>query len=668
MLIITTALLVAMVVAVTGGLILWSNPSRPVNRAVFGGTLQMAAWLVCWHLAATSKEDGLFWLKWTCSVGALGPFNFWVVKEVIALDITRSLRSWLARSWLWILAPTALALIPFTDSFIPPESTKFKPIYGWGYYGFIWGQLCLYAILFRDTFKKLRTLSGAPRLELQVWLGGGCILALAIYVSMGLSAITSDPSYRRLQPLSVLLFYAGTAYFVTSFRIFDARQILRVTLEKALLVCGVAAAAFLLHAAFSLLLAKPIAFLGTIVGGLWIAGLINTRLNRLFNFYPQEITARKAVLEAAKRETRTDALESSFVSILKGWAHSDDAFIHTSVKDQMLFGEEELEKNGPVLSAMRRLRWATPERLARERSSVERQALKEFLASRRLGVLVLEQGTSLTALVGVGEGASRRPYTYPQVTHLMELTSIIAGALERAHFSAKVQHAEQLATVGLLGASLAHEIRNPLVSIKTFVQLLPTHYHDPVFREKFFRLIGDEVGRIDQLTEQLLDLASPRTYASEVVELHPLLRASLELVAAKAGHRNVQLLTDFGAVPDAAYTDASAAKQVMLNLCFNAIQAVESHSAGDKWVRIATRNTGQGIEMLVADSGPGISEDIRPRLFQPFQTTKSTGFGLGLAICSDILTNLNATISVDPSEPGRGATFRVIFPCQPLSS
>jgi signal transduction histidine kinase len=72
--------------------------------------------------------------------------------------------------------------------------------------------------------------------------------------------------------------------------------------------------------------------------------------------------------------------------------------------------------------------------------------------------------------------------------------------------------------------------------------------------------------------------------------------------------------------------------------------------------------------MAVADSGPGIAPEIRPKLFQPFQTTKSTGFGLGLAICSDILANLHATISVDPPTPGRGATFRVIFPCQPSSS
>jgi signal transduction histidine kinase len=242
------------------------------------------------------------------------------------------------------------------------------------------------------------------------------------------------------------------------------------------------------------------------------------------------------------------------------------------------------------------------------------------------------------------------------------------SALERAHFSAKAQHTEQLATVGLLGASLAHEIRNPLVSIKTFVQLLPTHYQDPAFRNKFFRLIGDEVTRIDQLTDQLLDLAAPRAYSAQMIELHPLLRSSMDLVAAKAAHRQVQLLTDFQASPDSAFTDPSAAKQVMLNLCFNAIQAVEACSSDERWVKIATRRLEAGIEMAMSDSGPGIAPEILPRLFQPFQTTKSSGFGLGLAICRDILANLHANITVDPPEPGRGATFRVTFPCQPLSS
>ena len=252
---------------------------------------------------------------------------------------------------------------------------------------------------------------------------------------------------------------------------------------------------------------------------------------------------------------------------------------------------------------------------------------------------------------------------------LVELASIIQSAFERAHFSVKAQRAEQLATAGLMGASLAHEIRNPLVSIKTFIQLLPKHYQDAAFRDKFFRLISDEVQRIDQLTEQLLDLASPRKYVAQSVDLHPLLRATIDLVAAKAADRRVEFSTRLDAAPAAVHTDPSAAKQVILNLCFNAIQAIDGGpQAGERWVRVSTRNVKDGVEMAVEDSGPGISAEMRPKLFQPFQSSKSTGFGLGLAICGDILANLNASITVDPPVEGRGATFRVTFPCLPLSS
>jgi signal transduction histidine kinase len=246
----------------------------------------------------------------------------------------------------------------------------------------------------------------------------------------------------------------------------------------------------------------------------------------------------------------------------------------------------------------------------------------------------------------------------------LELAAIIEGALERAQLSAKAQHAEQLATVGLMGASLAHEIRNPLVSIKTFIQLLPNHYQEPAFREKFFGLIGGEVGRIERLTEQLLDMASPKVYAAQLMPLHPVLESGLELVMTRAAAKSVAVKREFNAAPDLAFVDPAAVKQVLLNLCFNAIQAAELKT-GDRWLLVSTRNTSSGIELAVSDSGPGIPEEVRAKLFQPFQTTKSSGFGLGLAICKDILGNLNAGINVDPPAPGRGASFRVVFPCRP---
>jgi signal transduction histidine kinase len=660
----STATVASLVVAVVGLLLFWANPRRRVNRAVFGSSAIVATWLAFGHLAATQMEDGLFWLRWTYAIGALAPLSLWSVKESIVGDFNLHASLMLRRSVIWLLIAIVLMIIPFTDWFIPSHSSETERIRGLGYYLYFVGLVGAYAKLLHDSVRLMPSLTGAKKLELQVWLLGGCIVATLIYILIGLGALTHEAIYRKIQPIVILVFYAGTAYAITSHRIFDARQILLVCLEKAILVSCAALFALIVNRVLDVVISETVSLLVTVTVVLATAGWLNGWLDRQFQFMPPGGAARQAAFAIAQRENRPESLEAAFRGLLKGWGQSENAVILSGTKDTLSGMGFQLEVFGPVVSTLKELRWATPERLVRERLTSGRRALKDFLDKADLGVVVIEEGPALTLVIGIGVGASRRPYTYPQVLQLMELAAIIQAAFERVHFSTKAQHAEQLATVGLLGASLAHEIRNPLVSIKTFIQLLPDHYGDSRFRDKFFRLISDEVGRIDQLTEQLLDLASPRAYVAQEVELHPLLKSSMDLVAAKAAHRRVELITDFQAAPDRAVTDASAAKQVVINLCFNAIQAVESVDLPEKWVKVSTRNVPKGIEMAVADSGPGIAPDIRSRLFQPFQTTKSTGFGLGLAICNDILTNLEASISVDPSEPGRGATFRVIFPCQ----
>jgi signal transduction histidine kinase len=658
-----TAFVAAVVVVCVGLMIFWANPNRMVNRTVCTCSMHAALWLTCWQLVEISA-DRLFWFRWTCVVGALIPLHLWIVKEAIASELARFDLSLVRQGLIWLGISGPLAIIPLTQFFIPANSTAEHRVYGLGYYGYIAGTLGLYCFLLRDALRSIKRVSGVQRLELQVWLGGGCAVAATILARMALSALTKDQSFGRLQPLVILVFYVVTAYAITTHRIFDARQLMRIGLRRIVLVVVVGGVAYVAKLGFELFLPASFAWLATTAVALWLAALLSGWLDLLLHYYPQAMAVRQAAFDVARRETGVENLETAFRSVLKGWGQTDHAVVLSGGRDFLRGGGLELAGDGTVVQTMRQLRWVTPERLARERPTPGREEVARFLKQNGLGVLVVGEGPTLSVLLGVGIAASRQPFTYPQVTQLTELASIMESALERAHFSAKVQHTEQLATVGLLGASLAHEIRNPLVTIKTFVQLLPKHYQDAAFREKFFRLIGDEVGRIDRLTEQLLDLASPRAYASELIELHPVLRASVDLVAAKAADRQIRFLTDFQAAPNLVFTDASAAKQVMLNLCFNAIQAAEG-GEGERWVKVSTRNVANGVEMAVADSGPGIAPEIRPRLFQPFQTTKSSGFGLGLAICSDILANLHATISVDPAAAGTGATFRVTFPCQP---
>ncbi|HWA86939.1 MAG TPA: ATP-binding protein [Opitutus sp.] len=658
----TPASFAAFIVILVGGLIYWSNPSRRVNRAVCFGSVHIAIWLGCLHIAMTVNPIyGAFWVRLTSAVGSLFPLNFWMVKESIVQPADTSLRDSLRRNWPWLLVAVVLVWVPFTDYFIPSHSTPERHVYGWAYFTYAWVLLGIYGILILSSFRSSTTLKGAPRLELQIWLGGGCAMLIAIMATMALNAITGDRMYIRMQPLFTLIFYAGVSYVVTARRIFNARQILLVVVEKSILVGTVAVVAYVLDFSLSTFLPAPFAFVATTAATLWIAVELNGALDRWFQFYPQATAARQAAFAIARRESRIGDLENAFVSVLKGWGQSDHAVILSGTKGSLSGMGIKISESHPAVGALRQLRWATPERLARERPSAERKALAAFLAEHGLGVAVFGEGPSLTLILGVGVGASRRPFTYPQVAQLTELTSIIESVFERAHFSVAAQRAEQLATVGLLAASLAHEIRNPLVTIKTFVQLLPRHHQDESFRTKFFGLINDEVTRIDRLTEQLLDLASPRVYQAQNIALHPVLHASVELVVPKAADKNIEFMTNFQATPDFVFTDPSAAKQVLLNLCFNAIQAVETIEA-KRWVKISTRNVTSGVEMAVQDSGPGIAEDIRPRLFQPFQSNKSSGFGLGLAICSDFLAGLDATISVDPKQPGHGASFRVVFP------
>jgi signal transduction histidine kinase len=663
---VTTTLLAAALVCGIGGVILWANPDRRVNRLVSSCSFHGGAWLAFLHITLTAHvEEGLYWLRFTSAVGALIPIHLLYAKEEISGELDGR-GVWKGKVW-WILSSLFLMIVPFTEWFIPGHSKPDQRIYGAGYYTYIAGLLVLYSVLLWSAYRQLKRVSGVKRLELQVWLGGGSAAAVSIVGLMGASAILHEPSLIRIQPLIILVFFGVTAFSITSGRVFDAKHLLIIGGHRLVLVLLVAGVGYGADVLFALFVPSSVAWVATAAVALWFAAELEKVINNVLLIYPRASEARSKAYEIAMEEVRTETLEREFLKILSGWSQSAHGLLVVKGDDGLRSGGQSFEMDASVYELLRTVRWATPERLQRERSSASREELRLFLETHKLGALVLREGSTVDVLVGSGVRATRRPFTYPEVQQMFELASIFQTALARASLWTKAQRAEQLATVGVLGASVAHEIRNPLVSIKTFVQLFPIHYMDESFRVRFSRLIGSEVARIERLTEQLLDLASPRKYEPDPVSLHEVVKSSLELVYSKAEDKKTEIITEFEASPDIAFTDANASKQVILNLCFNAIQAQESQER-PRWVRLTTRNVDQGLELVVSDHGPGIAPEIRSRLFEAFQTTKSSGFGLGLAICSEILSSLGASISVDPFAPGQGATFRVVFPCPPRSS
>lgn len=663
---IDTTLVAALVALLVSVVALWSNPSRGMNRGFISLSINVFLWLMALRQSFRFQE-GLQWLRLASALGVGIVLHLnWLME--LARNPTATTRQRLRKLAPWIVGAVLLAAISFSSAFIPPESTAEHRIYGFGYYLYIAGVLTGYITLIVLALRSLDRCAGVQRIELQLLLLGGGAVAISSLALIALSALLGTPEFVRLVPLTVIIFYSGTVWLMTTTKLFDARLVLRIVGHRLSLVAVVAAGGWLLLQGLLSFVPYGLALFFTVLLGLFAAEYLSPRLEELFDL---RLTAnrdvRRAAYEAARRSVRMDQLEVAFVEVLKSWAGADHAAVLFGNEERFSSNSLNISKGSDCGRSLEELKWVTPERLSRERSTPDRDKLAAFLHEHHLGAVAFSGSGALAVFVAVGVRATRRPYTYPEVLQLLELASIFENAFARTHFSAKAQHAEQLATVGLLGASIAHEIRNPLVSIKALAQLLPQHHADPKFREKFFRLIRTEVDRIDRLTIQLLDMAQPRDFLGKMISLHDVITGAVELVETKAREKDVRVIAELQAEPDLIFSDVNAVKQVMLNLCFNALQAAENEPER-RWIRISTRRLPDAVEMIVSDSGPGIADELRPRLFQPFQSTKSSGFGLGLAICRDILSSLHASIAVEPKQPNEGATFRVKFPCQPPTS
>ncbi len=238
----------------------------------------------------------------------------------------------------------------------------------------------------------------------------------------------------------------------------------------------------------------------------------------------------------------------------------------------------------------------------------------------------------------------------------------IVGQLQDSH--REMMRADQLAATGQLAAGLAHELRNPLMSIKLIIQAAR---RDTTGDERLdamdLRILDEEVTRLESLLQTFLEFAKPATLETRRLNLQGIVEPSLQLLSRRAAIKRVSFSSRVHAGACDVEGDESQLRQVLLNLLLNAIDAAPPGGTVQVDVRpVAPDGAAEGfVELRVADNGSGLASEMRQRIFEPFFSTRETGLGLGLAICKRIVDSHGGEITAD-NRPGGGAEFVVRLP------
>ncbi|MFB3885877.1 MAG: ATP-binding protein [Thermodesulfobacteriota bacterium] len=223
----------------------------------------------------------------------------------------------------------------------------------------------------------------------------------------------------------------------------------------------------------------------------------------------------------------------------------------------------------------------------------------------------------------------------------------------------KLKQADRLAALGTLSAGLAHEIKNPLSAIKTFVQLLPQKIGSPAFMEKFGITVPREIDRINQLVEDLLELTRRRVKPMVPLDVNHVILQVVDLHEAEMEKRRILFEDRLDRKSPPVHGDSERLYRAFSNLVINAIQAMPN--GGSLTISSEQASSSSMAKITFKDTGIGMDEKTSKNLFNPFFTTKEKGVGLGMALTHKIIEEHGGTIEV-MSEKEKGTTFVLTLP------
>ncbi|UJL48244.1 PAS domain S-box protein [Virgibacillus sp. NKC19-16] len=211
---------------------------------------------------------------------------------------------------------------------------------------------------------------------------------------------------------------------------------------------------------------------------------------------------------------------------------------------------------------------------------------------------------------------------------------------------------EKMSIAGQLAAGIAHEIRNPLTSLKGFLQLMQAGVKG---NEQYYKIMLDEIEKMESITSELLFISKPLTETMKSESMDEMINDVIVLLRAQANVKNINIEYE-DTYKGFIHCDRSQIKQVLINLVKNAIESMDYSGT----IRLATTYTQTQVILSISDEGSGIPDEIIHKLGEPFFTTKENGTGLGLMISKQILKHHDATLGIEQNRH-KGSTFRISF-------
>ncbi len=678
------------------GLTVWrKHPGGPANRrfALLSGTL--AAWTLSNGLvySCAATPWGIVWARTAFAAASLIPLAFFLFVSAFpapAPPAPRVMHPALAAAALLFLGLSATPLIAERTAAVQGAlQVVYGPLHR------LFGAYVVAALGWSLAFlaRKLRGVTGIDRLRVRYVLLGTAIAGVAGTTTNLLVPLFAGSSrFSPYGPVFSLAMVLLIAHAIVRHRLMNIRVAVRRGLTEAVSF-GVAAAVLvvLVWGLSALLEPQPTALpLWVALGLLLLTAQLFQPLRRLTQASLDRYCFRDAydyaqvVRDATRQLAGTvgaEALAGKLADGLAAALRPETILVYVRVSDgggyRLVASRADQDREPiPVL--------AVSSALVRELSARRQPLLVDELADDaagraaagelgRLGALCAApvSGEQLLGVILLGPKRTGDPYFAEDLDLLATLAGQAAIALRNAQLysqlvvaEAERRRAERLASIGALASGIAHEIKNPLVAIRTFAELFPERADDPDFRGEFAQVVLREIERIDHLVARLRGLVTAPVGALTAVDVRQPLEETLTLLRGELQRRGITPRTTWAAALPAIMADPAQLKQLFLNLLMNALEAMERGGELDVQVRLRHALAEPRLVVEISDTGPGIREELLGRVFEPFVTTKARGSGLGLSICRAIADAHRATIRAENRVSG-GARVVVEFPVAP---